>query len=170
MDIDACFKIGFILKPHGLKGEVTVSLDEEAPANLAELKAIFVEKDNRLVPYFVQTASVQHSKALIKFEDVDSVEEAGKISKRALYVEKSLRPKSGRGEFYSDEVIDFEVWDGELGLLGKITEVQPGANPLLVVAREAGEVLIPVNGPFIASVNKGKKRITVNLPDGFLDI
>jgi 16S rRNA processing protein RimM len=170
MDIDECFKIGFILKPHGLKGEVTVSLDDEAPENLAELKALFVEKDNRLVPYFVQTASVHQAKALIKFEDVDTVEEAGKIAKRALYVQKSLRPKSARGEFYSDEIIGFEVWDGEAGLLGKVAEVQPGANPLLVVQREAGEVLIPVNGPFIASINKGKKRITVNLPEGFLDI
>ncbi|MBL0743350.1 ribosome maturation factor RimM [Chryseolinea lacunae] len=170
MDIEQCFKIGFILKPHGLKGEVTVSLDEEAPENLAELKILFLEKDKRLVPYFIQTASVQRAKALVKFEDVDSIEDAEKISKHALYVEKSARPKSGRGEFYSDEVIGFEVWDTDAGLLGTIAEVQSGANPLLVVHQEEREVLVPVNGPFITGVNKSKKRINVNLPEGFLDI
>jgi 16S rRNA processing protein RimM len=32
------------------------------------------------------------------------------------------------------------------------------------------EVLIPVNGPFILSINKTKKIITVLLPEGFLEI
>jgi 16S rRNA processing protein RimM len=35
---------------------------------------------------------------------------------------------------------------------------------------EGKEVLIPVNSPFITSINKSKKKISVNLPEGFLDI
>ena len=34
MEIDSCFKIGFVLRTHGLKGEVTVSLEEDTPSNL----------------------------------------------------------------------------------------------------------------------------------------
>jgi 16S rRNA processing protein RimM len=30
--------------------------------------------------------------------------------------------------------------------------------------------MIPVNGPFITSINKSKKKINVALPEGFLDI
>jgi 16S rRNA processing protein RimM len=48
--------------------------------------------------------------------------------------------------------------------------MQAGPNRLLVVKHADKEILIPMNGPFITSVNKTKKRITVNLPDGFLDI
>jgi len=94
-----------------------------------------------------------------------------KISKQSLYLQKSIRPKSSRGEFYDDEIIDFEVYDEEKGLLGKIREVmQAGPNRLLVVDYDEKEVLIPVNGPFIASVNKTKKKVLVNLPEGFLEL
>jgi 16S rRNA processing protein RimM len=170
METDSCYKIGWILKPHGLKGELTVLLEADAP-DVSSLKTVFIEENQRLVPYFIQQVSAQKSKAFIKLEDVNSIEEAEKISKRAIYIEKSARAKTGRGEFYDDEVIGFEVHDQDKGLLGQIQDVmQAGPNRLLVVKQLDKEILIPINGPFITSINKGKKRVTVNLPDGFLDI
>jgi 16S rRNA processing protein RimM len=171
MEIDSCFKIGWILKPHGLKGEVTMVLDEDAPEDFSFIESVFLEQNKRLVPYFIEAFSMQAKKAFVKFEDVDSVDKATKISKQSVYIEKSKRPKSGRGQFYDDEVIDFEVHDGEKGLLGKVREVmQAGPNRLLVVDYDNKEVLIPVNGPFIASINKTKKTVLVNLPEGFLEL
>jgi 16S rRNA processing protein RimM len=171
MEIDSCFKIGWILKPHGLKGEVTVMLDQEAPEDLSSMESVFLEQNSRLVPYFIKSVSTHGKKAFVKFEDVDSVETATKISKQSLYIQKSARPKLGRGEFYYDEIIDFEVQDEDKGLLGKIKEViQAGPNRLLVVNYNGKEVLIPVNGPFIESVNKTKKKVSVNLPEGFLEL
>src|SRR5688572_20432391 len=170
MEIDSLFKIGWVLKPHGLKGEVTVMLENDSP-DISTLGAVFLEQDHRLVPYFIQTISTQEKKAFIKFEDINSIEDAKKITKQSLYIEKSLRPKSGRGEFYDDEVVNFEVTDKERGLLGKITGVmQAGPNRLLILEHSNKEILIPVNGPFITAVNKTKKLISVELPEGFLDI
>jgi 16S rRNA processing protein RimM len=171
MDIDSCFKIGWVLKPHGLKGEVTVTLDDNAPEDFSGIKSVFLEQNNRLVPYFIHGISAQGKKAFVKFEDINSLDDATKISKQSVYIEKSFRPKSVRGEFYDDEIIDFEVHDEEKGLLGKIREVmQAGPNRLLVVDYNNKEILIPVNGPFIESVNKAKKKISVNLPEGFLEL
>ena len=48
--------------------------------------------------------------------------------------------------------------------------VQAGPNKLLAVNHHEREVLIPLNSPFVEGVNKSKKKITVTLPDGFLDI
>jgi 16S rRNA processing protein RimM len=171
MDTSACYKVGYILKPHGLKGEVTLSLDPEFPENADQLEVLFVERDRRLVPYFITSLSVRGDKAFVKFEDVNSPETATAISKSAVYLPKSHRVKSGRGEFYDDEVIGFEVTDSDLGVLGKITEVvAAGPNKLLAVDHQGKEVLIPVNSPFITAINKSKKRITVTLPEGFLNI
>ena len=171
MDTKSYFKIGWIVKPHGLKGEVTAILEADIPADITALQSVFVEQNNRLVPYFIQTVSAQEKKAFLKFEDVDSPEAAASISKKSLYIPKVLRPRSARGEFYDDEVIDFEVHDNEKGLLGKITDViQAGPNRLLVTHYQDKEVLIPINAPFITSVSKSAKRINVELPDGFLDI
>lgn len=171
MEIESCFKIGWILKPHGLKGDVRVILDEDAPEDFSAVESVFIEQNERLVPYFIQQMSAQGSKAFIKFEEIDSVEEAGKIAKHAVYLEKSQRPKAKRGEFYNDEIIGFEVHDEEKGFLGKIREIiQAGPNRLFAVDYGQKEVLIPVNGPFITSINKTKKRVSTSLPEGFLEI
>jgi 16S rRNA processing protein RimM len=172
MNVDDYYKIGLIMKPHGLKGEVTLSLDEKSPVAFSSLETVFIlGKDNRLVPYFIQSASVKGIKAYVKFEDVNDPETAIKISKRPIFLPKSLRPKSAKGEFYDDEILDFEVWDENHGLLGRVTSViQTGANKLLEVDNNGKEILIPINSPLITSINKSKKKICVDLPEGFLDI
>jgi 16S rRNA processing protein RimM len=171
MNIDTCYKIGFIMKPHGLKGQVTITLDPEAPEDFSGVKTVFVEIRERLLPFFIEAISLKGKKAFLKLEEVNTPEEAHHISKSAIYLPKSSRPKSGRGEFYDDEVIGFEVLDTGVGSLGIITEiVQAGPNKLLSVDHHGKEVLVPLNSPFIDSVNKTLKKITVTLPEGFLEI
>jgi 16S rRNA processing protein RimM len=170
MDINTCYKIGYILKPHGLKGEVTMSLEVDAP-DFEGVESVFVESNNRLAPFFIEAVSVRGSKAFVKFEDVNTPEGAQAISKSAVYLPKASRARSARGEFYDDEVVGFEVTDSEAGLIGKVQEVtSAGPNKLLSVDYNGKEVLIPINGPFITSINKSKKKISVSLPEGFLDL
>jgi 16S rRNA processing protein RimM len=171
MTVDACYKIGYIMKPHGLKGGLTISLDPEAPEDFSEIKSVFVRLHERLQPYFIESISLKGNRAFLKLEEVDTPEAAQAISKSSIFLPKTMRPKSGRGEFYDDEVIGFTVKDTAAGKLGDIVEVtQAGPNKLLSVNFKGKEILIPLNSPFIDSVNKSKKIITVTLPDGFLDI
>lgn len=160
-----------MLKPHGLKGEVTIAIDADVPNDIDGLESVFLAVNDMLVPYFIEAVSVRGDKAFVKFEDVDSAEQAKEISKRAIYIPKSERPKSTKGEFYDDEIPGYLVTDENAGELGRVQEVMAaGPNKLLVLDRQGKEVLIPVNSPFILSINKSKKKITVNLPEGFLDI
>lgn len=171
MNPDTCYKIGYIMKPHGLKGQVTISLDEDAPEDFTPIETVFVESHNRLLPYFIEAISLKGNKAFLKLEAVNTPEQAREICKSAIYLPKSMRPKSSRGEFYDDEVIGFEVLDSGSGSLGKITGiVQAGPNKLLSVDHQGKEILIPINSPFILGINKSKKKITVTLPEGFLEI
>jgi 16S rRNA processing protein RimM len=171
MEIKSALKIGFILKPHGLKGEVTISLDVSAPEDMESLQSVFLEKDNRLIPYFIEAISVRGPKAFIKFEDVNSLEMAAEISRQGIYIPKPERAKSKQGEFYPDEVIGYKVSTESDELIGIIKEVmEEGPNPMLVLDHDNKEVLIPLNSPFIENVDKRKKQIVVNLPEGFLDI
>jgi len=171
MTTDTCYKIGYILKPHGLKGQVTLSMDPEAPEDFSHLETLYVEIREKLLPFFIESISLKGNKAFLKLEEVDTPEEARSISKSAVYLPKSSRPKSGRGEFYDDEVIGFEVLDTVLGPLGKIIGiVQAGPNKLLSLDFQGKEVLVPLNSPFIEGVNKSRKKITITLPEGFLEI
>lgn len=168
MDLSQYIKIGYVAKTHGLKGEVTFQLSGDAPEPEVGFVLMF-EKNGAMVPHFVKEISINGAKAFVKLEDVNTFEGAEQLKGSSLYLEKSKRPKLKRGEFYDDELVGFTVYDSELGKLGVVNQVEnQGLNKLLVVGEK--NVLIPVNGPFIQSISKAKKRIDVELPEGFLDI
>lgn len=161
------YKIGYISKTHGLKGEVTINILPECP-DLESIETIFV--GDSYVPHFVQSLSAKGDKAFVKFEDIDSIDQASELKGTSLYLLKSDRPKLARGEFYNDELTGFEVVEEE-NVIGKVVGImEAGPNRFLEVDNAGKEVLIPMNGPFIKSVNKTKKRVTVELPEGFLDL
>jgi 16S rRNA processing protein RimM len=165
------YKIGLIMKAHGLKGEVTVSIDKDCPNDFAELQTIFLQEGSQFVPYFIESISIKGDKAFVKFEDIDNPEAATHISKHAIFLPLKDRPKLVRGEFYDDEIIGFHVTDDIAGSLGKVTEVvHSGPNKLLAIDNQGKEILIPLNGPFITRIVKTRKEISVTLPEGFLDI
>lgn len=165
------YRVGFIMKPHGLKGEVTVSLDPDSPADWSNLKSVFVDIKGQIVPYFIESISLKGDKVFVKFEDVSSIDDARKLQKHSLYLQKKHRPKLQRGDFYNDEVIHFVVEDATLGALGRVVAVeQTNQSRFLIIEHNTKELMIPVTGPFITGINKSKQKISVNLPDGFLDI
>jgi 16S rRNA processing protein RimM len=170
MNIDSCYKIGYVAKTHGLKGEVTFIPAPECP-DLTEITSFFVEQRGNFVPYFIESVSMRGDQAFIKLEDVNDQNAASALKGCSVFSPKSERPKLARGEFYNDEVIGFEVTDKQLGSLGNVHEMEEaGPNRFLVLIYSGKEVMIPVHGPFIKSVNKSRKQITVELPEGFLDI
>lgn len=169
MDKALCYKIGYVAKTHGLKGEVTLVITEAI--DLEKIQSVFIEIGNNLVPYFIEYFSDRQDKVFIKFEEVNTPEQASHLKGASIFLNKSERPKLARGEFYDDEIKGFTVEDKSAGVLGMVTEViQAGASRLIQVDRDGKEILIPVNGPFITSINKSKKKIAVDLPEGFLEI
>ena len=169
MNKQDCYSIGYISKTHGLKGEVTAIITE--PIELDSIESVFLEIKGTLVPHFIKSFSDRTDKAFIKFEDVNTIEQAMGLKGSTLYLSKSVRPPLKRGEFYNDEIVGFVIEDENLGHLGFLKQViQSGPSRLLEIDCNGKEILIPVNGPFIKSINKSKKTIRVSLPEGFLDI
>ena len=161
------YKIGYIAKTHGLKGEVTVTTSPECP-DLKSIETIFLGES--YVPHFIESISIKGNQAFIKFEDINGIDAAAEMKGTSLYLKTSDRPKLARGEFYNDEVIGFDVMEDE-NVIGRVVGImEAGPNRFLEIDNVGKEILIPIHGPFIKSVNKTKKRITVELPEGFLDI
>ncbi|MBI1768816.1 MAG: 16S rRNA processing protein RimM [Bacteroidetes bacterium] len=169
MSIEECFKIGYISKTHGLKGEVTAVFQNEF--ELEELSLLFLEFNGSLVPYFVEKITGKSDKPFLKFESIDIQAQASALKGRSIFLPKSIRPKLKRGQFYDDEVIGYTVEDETIGELGSISEVQSsGPNRLLVIIHNQREILVPIDSPFIKSVNKTQKTIKLKLPEGYLEV
>src|SRR6478735_1708680 len=109
MDISSCYKIGYVAKTHGLKGGVTAVFSEAG--EFETLESVFIEVKHSLVPYFVESFSDRGEKGFIKFEYVNTHEQAEALKGCSIYLPKAVRPKLKRGDFYNDEVIGFDVED-----------------------------------------------------------
>lgn len=166
MNVSECVKIGYIVKTHGLKGEVTLNLSQEF--ELSPGDPLFLETQFGLVPYPIERISIKGQKVYLKVSGVDSIEVASELKGSSVFLEKSRRPKLGKGKYYDDELIGFDVWDGKKNLGSVAQVINQGSLRYLEVGNE--RMLIPINGPFIKSISKGKKRIEVELPEGFLDL
>lgn len=172
MTKEECFYLGKIVKKYSFKGELLAKLDTDQPELFEDLDAVFVQVRNSLVPFFVEHSQLHKSDLLrLKFEDVNSEEEADHLIKSELYLPLSLLPKLEGNKFYFHEVIGFTVKDVNFGNIGTITSINDStAQALFVIDRNGKEILIPMNDEFIKKVNRSKKTIVVETPEGLIDL
>ena len=163
--------LGKVLRPKGNSGEVKVFLDVDHPGEYQNLDAVFIEKRRDLVPYFIDSIHIESSKANIKFQDVDTADEAATLSGLLLYLPLDTLPQRSGNKFYFHEIIGFEVIDATLGTLGIIQDVlELPNNPLFQVVHKGKEILIPVSDEFIRAVDRDHKKLNMDLPEGLVDI
>ena len=165
------FRIGTILKPKGLKGEMHFYADFEGLENI-KFNAIFIELGGRLVPYFVSSIKyLQKNAAYLVLEDVDTLEKASLLLKKDIYLPNKLKPKKKKAEFTLFDLVGFTAVDEDEGELGEITEVNEYPQQILAtVTYKNCEVLFPLNEGIIKSIDVVKGVLLVDLPEGLLDI
>jgi len=167
-----CFYLGKIVKKYSFKGELLVKLDTDEPELYDGLESVFVDLRNNLVPFFIESSQLHKSELLrIKFEDVDTEQDADSLLKCDLYLPLEFLPKLEDGKFYFHEIIGFKVEDVNFGAVGIVKSINDSTSqPLFEIDRDGIEILIPMNDAFIKKVDKKKKFITVNTPEGLIDL
>ena len=171
MDIDSCYQLGYVIKPHGLKGDISIYIDADEPQVYKNLESVLIQQDSQLVPFFISKIKVSEQKAILSLEDSNDIESAQLLKGSALYLPLSALPKLKDDQFYFHEIIGFIVKDEHLGEIGPVTTVyDAGPQDLLAIEHMGKEVLLPINDETVKQVDKNKKQIFVNIPDGLLDI
>jgi 16S rRNA processing protein RimM len=170
MNLDSCFKLGQIVKAHGLKGEIVAELDVDHPEQFKKLESVFLEINQKLIPFFIEGISILKSKAILKFEDIEKIEDTKPLLKKILYLPLDLLPESDDDDNY-DQIIGFKVKDNNLGELGIVKDIlERAGQDLIVMDYQEKEVLIPIDDSIILEVDETNKMLLVDLPDGLLDL
>lgn len=170
MNIDECFYLGRITKPWGVKGQVVLFLDVDAPEEYLGLDSAFVEVKGKLVPYFFHIDNLNGNKATATFEDL-SVAEANALVGHELYLPLAMLPKLEGNKFYFHEVVGFSVIDDEWGNIGTIEQViEYPAQPLFQIMKNGTEVLIPVIDEVIKKVDRAGRTIQISAPKGLIEL
>jgi 16S rRNA processing protein RimM len=172
MRTEECFYLGKIAKKFSFKGEVLAYLDTDEPELYENLESVFVECNKHLVPFFIETSSLHKNDFLrIRFEDVNTEEDADALLGNAIYLPLSMLPKLSGNKFYFHEVIGFEIEDQRLGVFGKIAAVNDTtAQPLFEVLNGEVEMLIPMIDQFLVKIDRDNKKVIMNLPEGLVEM
>lgn len=167
-----CFYLGKIAKKFSFKGEVLIYLDTDEPEMYEDLESVFVEFNKNLVPFFIENSQLHKGDFLkVRFEDVDSEEEADKLLNCEVYLPLTMLPPLEGNKFYFHEVIGFDVVDARLGNIGKIVAINDSAaQPLFEIDKEGTEILVPMIDNFIVEVSREKKTIFLDTPEGLVDL
>lgn len=175
MKVENCFYLGYISKTIGTKGELALKLDVDSPSSYQNIQGLFLQitpKDQQLVPFFIDRSSLQENGNLrLAIEGISDQTSAKNLVGKSVYLPIDLLPKLKDDQFYFHEIIGFTIIDTKLGELGKVDKVLEfsSSNVLSLTVKEK-EVLIPISDETISKVDKPNHCITVNCPDGLVEL
>ena len=163
--------LGKIFKPHGYRGKVNAWLDADDPSEYESLQMVFLNVKGTLVPHFIESIQILNNKAVIRFQDFDNIEKAEQVSNAEMYLPLSDLPELTGNKFYYHEVIGFLVVDKTRGEIGNIRQILDYPNQAVMqVFFNDKEVLIPINPQVILLLDRDKKEIRIDAPDGLIDL
>ena len=163
--------IGRVSKPHGTRGELRIISYSDFPERFKDLQSVLVKTARELKEMRVEGARFHNRQVLLKFEGIDSMDEAERIKGALLMVdEKDVFPLP-EGHYYHFQLLGLTVVDNERGELGTLAEIiETGANDVYVVnSPRFGEVLIPVIPQVVLDIDLALRRIQVSLLPGLID-
>ncbi len=132
---------GKIVSTQGIRGEVRVAPWSDTPEFLCGFKSFFIKGGERKLS--VKSARVNKNVVVIKFDEINSVEEAEALRNHVIYVErKSLKLK--KGTYLVRDLIGLTVINAENGKeYGKLSDVTPtGARDVYHIKTPEGKELL----------------------------
>ena len=162
--------IGTLVNTHGLKGEVKVKTHTDfVDVRFAKGKEIHIQYQNKMIPVTVQYSKWAKNVLLVKFKDIDDINDVEKYKGSSLYVSKDAVHSLDEDEAYFFELKDCTVFDEEGNELGVVSEVlETNANAVLRVTNDESSILVPYVKAFITSFDKENKKIIIKMMDGLL--
>jgi len=168
--------LALILRPHGLRGEVSAAILTDFPERLSQLREVWLT-DGRTAPRLVRVERCRLStggggQAIFHFAGIGDRDAAERLRGLEVQIPLEQRAKLDEGKYYVNEFVGCEVWEaGASAAVGVVRDVEFfGGVPLLAVDTPGGEMLVPLAAEICLRIDVIAKRIDVALPEGLRDL
>ncbi len=160
-----------VRRPHGLRGEVVLTLLSDVPHRLeegSELQLVLPSGERKDV--VIKTVRVQKGSAVVGFAGSKNREDAETFRGARLEVPRDLVPPSPEGSYYFFELLNCACNDCREGYLGRVVEVVEDGGGLILRVDDGGrELMIPFVRAYLKRVDIGTGTIEVDLPEGLVE-
>ncbi len=164
--------VGKILNFHGIQGEAKVGFSKNQQDFFCSLTKVFVNVRNDYKQLMIKSIRLNKSFAIVKFEDINSINELMEYKGSLLFVEEdTIREALDEDEFLIDELVGLDVVDADGNKLGFVVGVSNnGANDLLSVKTKSKNVsLVPFVKAIVTGVSLKDKKVIINNIEGLLE-
>jgi 16S rRNA processing protein RimM len=174
---DEWLAVARVLRPRGLKGEVTVDVLTDFPERLGTLCDVHLEAPAGSLERLHIADSWWHQGTLVlRFAGIGSIDEAEKLRGRLLLIPRSQRVRLGPNQYYVWELVGCAVLRSNGDAVGVVTEVEPTGGVDLLRVRADGaapgveDLLIPLAEEICTAIDVGARRVVIEPPEGLLDL
>jgi 16S rRNA processing protein RimM len=151
---------------YGVKGEVKVRPFNDDCSYLRKLKEGVIRlKDGREISCHIEGFRKAGGQAYMKFQGIDSPEEAKKLSGATLQVPISSAAPLKEGEYYVSDLIGCTLYHEGM-IMAKVVKTFDGAQSLMLVVEDGKgkQFMVPNMKPYIGSVDVKNKTIDLLTP------
>ena len=163
------YKIGIIGKAHGVKGELSIQIDDDV-FDRVDAEYLVLKLDGIFVPFFMEEYRFKSdSVALVKFEGVDTQERARELTGVEVYFPRELAEQDENAELSYSALVGYTLIDDNSGKpVGTIAYVDEQTINIMFELEDGR--LIPASEELITNVDTKKHQIEINLPEGILEL
>ncbi|MBA2613341.1 MAG: hypothetical protein H0U95_15335 [Bacteroidetes bacterium] len=162
MDVSA---IGYFSKTHGVNGQLILKANKDFYSE--DIRAVFIETQTGVAPYFVKVFSQTPNGYIVHLEDIDSVEKAKLLIGKEVSITTELI-------YTTEEEFDwlgYEIIDKKFGVLGTVFSVSDNGQQVLVSIKHGEkEIILPLVDAFIEKLDENDKKLFFNAPEGLIDV
>lgn len=158
--------VGRIARPHGVRGDVGMTLMTEHPDRLMNVKVLYLGPD--LEPHQVKRMRRHQDGMIITFEEVADRDTAESLREHLVHIHLKDAVPLEEGEYYLFQIEGIRVVTEDGEELGRLTGlIETGANDVYVVTSGEGkEILLPAIPDVILNVDVPGSVMTVRLLEG----
>ena len=163
MPNDGLVIIGRVQKPFGIRGEVTIQAFTETFHAFEKSEWLEI-KDTKMI---IEQIRIHKGSVLVLFEGIRTPEQAAAYKGQLVRTLKDNLPPKEEDEYFYFELIGLDVYTMSGQYLGKVTDVMAtGANDVLTVRGDYGEILLPFIDQVVIETDLVSKRMLVDPLEG----
>lgn len=169
-------KIGKVVAPQGLNGEVRIYPESDFPERFLEPGDRWIRKSPNDPPTVIKIIHGRHIESknlyVLKFKGIDSRRDAEILRGHQLLIEAGDRPQLADGEFYMMDLVDLDVYDhATQQQIGTVKRIASAGNDLLdieLLDAAKTQVLVPFVSEFVPVVDLVQRRLELSPVKGLL--
>jgi 16S rRNA processing protein RimM len=166
------FLIGKTLKSHGTAGYLRLMIEDRFKSYVQPGSFVFLDLDGSRVPFRIADVDEgQHFVMLL--EDINGKQESDTLTGKELWVPmEQVKPRHQKSlRNIREQWEDYRIHDQASGIDYPILRTEEFPQQLMAVIDIRGrEVLVPLNDQLIIDVDKAQKVISMEIPEGLLDL